>query len=287
MATINSGVQLKVYDCFCYFNEDLILELRLETLWDYVDYFVISEAVYTQVGDPKPLNFDLEKFSKYREKIRYLTVDHFPPGKQGFWQNENYQRNYLMNGLFDAHPDDLILVSDLDEIPRPELIKEYNPSKYKRGDFAQKGYAYLLNNLLFINGDQAIWQGSKITTYYYLSEFFKTVTAVRSYKSSGIFRSIKRAWFKKFSTQSLLDGGWHFSWMQKSERIVEKMMAIADQQAVRPEYKNLDYISQKIKAGEDLLNPSAKYIYEPVTMPNFPKFLVENKKIYLEWLRVD
>ena len=59
----------KIYDCFCYCNEDMFLELRFETLWDYVDYFVISEAVYTQVGNPKSLNFDINNFSKYQEKI--------------------------------------------------------------------------------------------------------------------------------------------------------------------------------------------------------------------------
>ena len=100
----------KIYDCFCYCNEDMLLELRFETLWDYVDYFVISEAVYTQVGNPKPLNFDINKFSKYQEKIRYLVVDRFPEGPMDFWKNENYQRNYLVNGLYDAQDQDWISV---------------------------------------------------------------------------------------------------------------------------------------------------------------------------------
>ncbi|ENG0234628.1 beta-1,4-mannosyl-glycoprotein beta-1,4-N-acetylglucosaminyltransferase, partial [Burkholderia multivorans] len=134
----------KIYDCFCYFNEDMLLELRLETLWDHVDYFVISEAVYTQTGNPKPLNFDIEKFAKYRDKIRYLTVDHFAPGARSAWKNENYQRNYLIHGLHDAQPDDWILVSDLDEIPHPATIRAYDP-RYRRGDFQQHAYAYFLN----------------------------------------------------------------------------------------------------------------------------------------------
>jgi beta-1,4-mannosyl-glycoprotein beta-1,4-N-acetylglucosaminyltransferase len=67
----------------------MLLGLRFETLWEYVDYFVISEAVYTQVGNPKPLNFDINNFSKYQEKIRYLVVDHFPDGPMDFWKNEN------------------------------------------------------------------------------------------------------------------------------------------------------------------------------------------------------
>ena len=106
----------KVYDCFCYFNEDLLLELRLETLWDEVDYFVICESVLTISGLPKPLYFDLENFQKYNSKIRHLVIRDYPFDTSDAWRNERWQRDYLINGLFDANPDDWILLSDVDEI---------------------------------------------------------------------------------------------------------------------------------------------------------------------------
>ncbi len=276
----------KIYDCFCYCNEDMLLELRFETLWDYVDCFVISEAVYTQVGNPKPLNFDIKKFAKYQDKIRYLVVDHFPEGPMDFWKNENYQRNYLINGLFDAKEEDWILVSDLDEIPRPEVIKQFNPNKYKRADFEQCAYVYRLNNLSVLpNNQPAFWPGSKITTFHHLKSFFKTVTAVRSFKSQGIFRSIHRTLFKKFHTQTIHDGGWHFTWMFTLENLILKMENIAEQAGNRAELKEPGYINQQINSGLDIVNPESRYLAQQVTLSQFPKYLVENQAKYSKWFR--
>lgn len=276
----------RVYDCFCYFNEDMILELRFETLWDYVDYFVISEAVYTQTGVPKALNFKIDKFYKYRDKIRYLVVDHYPPGEPNFWKNENYQRNYLINGLYDARDEDRILISDLDEIPRPETIAQYNPNKYKRGDFQQRAYAYRLNNLYVTNeGLPSFWYGSKITTFFYLKQFFKQTTAVRSYKSYGLLRAIKRTWFKKYHVQCIENGGWHFTWMLSLEKLILKMESIAEQQHNRPEFKEPGYIQHQIDAGLDVLNPHSQYQVRSVESPEFPEYLVNHREVYQNWFR--
>ena len=197
----------KIYDCFCYFNEDMLLEIRFETLYEYVDYFVICESIYTQTGIAKKLNFDISRFEKYKNKIRYLIIDYYPSGVADFWENERRQKNYLINGLFDAQCDYLIIFSDLDEIPKPELIKKYNPNRYKRGDFKQSAFAYKFNNLCLIDGKPLVWDGSKITTYAHLKNFFKNMAALRHYKSSGLFRGIKRFLFKKFNTQLFPGGG--------------------------------------------------------------------------------
>jgi len=275
----------KTYDCFCYFNEDMLLELRFETLWNYVDYFIISEAIYTQSGKPKPLNFKIEKFLKYKDKIRYLIVDHFPPGSMDFWKNENYQRNYLINGLYDANTDDWIIVSDLDEIPNPKLISTYDPKRFKRGDFQQRAYVYRLNNLsINKSSEPAIWQGSKITTYHYLLDFFKNITAVRSYKSIGLLRAIKRSWFMKYQTQKIMNGGWHFSWVFSSQSIILKMESIAEQNFVREEFKNIDYIESRINLGLDVLDRDCQYLPQTVSFEQFPPFLVEHTEKYKAWL---
>ncbi|AOI71085.1 beta-1,4-mannosyl-glycoprotein beta-1,4-N-acetylglucosaminyltransferase [Burkholderia ubonensis] len=275
----------KIYDCFCYFNEDMLLELRLETLWDHVDYFVISEAVYTQTGNPKPLNFDIEKFAKYRDKIRYLVVDHFAPGARSAWKNENYQRNYLIHGLHDAQPDDWILVSDLDEIPYPSTIRAYDP-RYRRGDFQQHAYAYFLNNqLVQDDGRPAIWAGSKITTMRQVERFFGNINAVRSYKSSGPLRSLRRAWFRRFEVQRLTPGGWHFTWVLSPEKILLKMESIADQAFVRDEHKDLAYIDAQIHSGRDLLNPNSRYVAQTPDSESFPPHLAAHRERYAQWLR--
>ncbi len=275
----------RIYDCFCYFNEDMILELRLETLWNHVDFFVISEAVYTQTGNLKPLNFDIGRFAKYKDKIRYLVVDHFPPGEQGFWKNENYQRNFVINGLFDASPDDWILVSDLDEIPRPETIASFDPTRYLRGDFQQRPYAYFLNNLAVEGDKPAKWPGSKVTTFRSLKAFFGNATAVRSYKSAGIFRSIKRSFFRQFQVQHIAEGGWHFTWIMKPEKIVLKMESIAEQEFVREERKDVRYIDSTIRSGRCVLNDKSRFQSQVVDRKQFPAYLVAHQADkYADWL---
>ena len=115
-----------IFDCVTYKNEDIILELRLNTLNEFVDKFIIVEATKNHAGKPKKLNFDIKKFEKFQKKIRYIIVDDMPEKVNSFyynrrWWHENivrdiHQRNQIMKGLQDAHDDDLIIISDIDEI---------------------------------------------------------------------------------------------------------------------------------------------------------------------------
>jgi len=281
-------VNKKVYDCFCYFNEDMLLQLRLETLWDYVDYFVISEASYSHTGIDRDVNFDRKKFSKYMSKIRYVRLDERPKGENDFWKNENFIRNNIINGLFDAEPDDLILISDLDEIPNPENIFLYDPDKYLRGDFCQNYYSYFFNNYWLGDVDKKgrlipnsnIWLGSKITTYHNLMNFFQgNATSVRSYKSTGLLRAIKRSWFRRRYTQTILDGGWHFTWIFSIEDIIKKLENTAHQEFNKSEYKDIDYIKSMIYNGKDFIKPNSRYIPQAID-DRFPKYLLDNIHIY-------
>lgn len=265
---------MKVYDCFCYFNEDLLLELRLKTLCEVVDYFVIVESAYTHSGLSKPLNFSIEKFKPYAGKIRYLISDECPGGTVDLWANENHQRNEIIRGLFDAKPDDLIIVSDLDEIPNPKSIHEYNPY-YKRGDFQQKYFSYYFNNQLIFPSKDKVWIGSKITTHKNFLDFFGSkANSVRSYKSKGVFRSLKRFIFKLLKVQKIRNGGWHFTWIMPIEGILEKMNATAHQENNRPEFRNPAYICNAIQTGKDVAVPYRRFRIVPIST-DFPKPLLE------------
>jgi hypothetical protein len=132
---------------------------------EQVDYFVIVESVKTISGKPKPLNFRIENFELYRDKIRYLVLSEYPFPTDDAWRNERYQRDFVTHGLFDAADEDWILVSDLDEIPRSEAIKQFDSRRFLRGDFMQNAYSYYLNNQCFIDGESVVWPGSKIVTY--------------------------------------------------------------------------------------------------------------------------
>ena len=114
----------RLYDCFTFFNELDILELRLRELDALVHRFVLVEANMTFTGNPKPLHFALNaaRFAAWIDKIIHIVVDDFPIGMTDPWQREAFQRNAIARGLAHAHPGDMVLVSDVDEIPKPEFL---------------------------------------------------------------------------------------------------------------------------------------------------------------------
>ena len=133
---------MAIYDCFQYFDEDLIVDLRLNILNKYVDYFVISESTKTHQGKNKEINFDVKKFSKFKDKIRFVVADYkneinFKKHTGGESPVEQHQRNSLINGLKNASSEDLIILSDSDEIPDLRKLPEIN-SKKKFIAFSQK-----------------------------------------------------------------------------------------------------------------------------------------------------
>ena len=121
-----------IYDCFIYFDEDMILDLRMNILNNHVDYFVIVESKYTHQGDIKGKNFDMSKFRKFEDKIIYL-YDEENFLREGGWQHEHekYQRNLILKALKNANQEDYIFISDLDEIPDPKKFNEIYATYFK------------------------------------------------------------------------------------------------------------------------------------------------------------
>ena len=155
---------MAIYDCFQYFDEDHILELRLNILDKYVDYFVISESTKTHQGKSKKINFDINKFKKFEHKIKFVVADYkkkidFKNHTGGESPVEQHQRNCLMEGIKNALPDDYIVLSDSDEIPDFTKIEDINLTK-KYLAFSQKMFMYKLN---LQNLNESNWIGSKIT----------------------------------------------------------------------------------------------------------------------------
>ena len=154
---------MNIYDAFMYFDEDILLDLRLNTLDKFVKKFVITEATYTHNGKKKKLNFDIDKFKKFKDKIIYIVVDEQPKNikklsskdsKEKYGEKlilngmarDYFQRDSLLKGLKEADREDLILISDLDEIPNLENIN-LNNIKNEIIIFEQKILYYKLNLL--------------------------------------------------------------------------------------------------------------------------------------------
>ena len=122
---------MKIYDCFQFFNEENILDLRLNILDEYVDFFVIAESTTDHQGNIKKLNFDINKFKKFQKKIIYVVVDDTAESikKPHLGQNslvERHQRNSIIRGLNNCSDDDLVIISDVDEIPDLSKLSLFN-----------------------------------------------------------------------------------------------------------------------------------------------------------------
>ena len=117
---------MKIYDCLPYCGEDLLLKIRFETLYKDIDKFVIVEGNKHFNGEKKPQLFDLQKFEKYKDKIKYYFIEDFPIHTGNNYEYEDYQRNQIKRGFDGLDAEDLILLSDVDEIPNLKNKKFLN-----------------------------------------------------------------------------------------------------------------------------------------------------------------
>lgn len=123
------GREPKIYDCFLFFNELALLDIRLHELYDHVDKFVLVEATETFRGNPKPLYYESNKhlFKKFADKIVHIIVeDHMEASSP--WDREAFHRDQIKRGLTDCHPEDIILIGDVDEIVRSSILSQIKQS---------------------------------------------------------------------------------------------------------------------------------------------------------------
>ena len=209
---------MAIYDCFQYFNEDHIVELRLNILDKFVDYFVISESNKTHQGKPKKINFDIKNFTKFKNKIIFIEADYkdeinFDNHTGGESPIEQHQRNSLMEGIKDASSEDLIILSDSDEIP--DLTKLSKVKNKKFTAFSQKMFMYKLN---LQNLNESNWIGSKICLKKHLPKPQKLRDL--KFKNYPFWRIDKR-------NLQIINGGWHFSYMHTPAQILNKIKSFS------------------------------------------------------------
>jgi beta-1,4-mannosyl-glycoprotein beta-1,4-N-acetylglucosaminyltransferase len=225
---------MKIFDCFMYFDEEQVLDLRLNVLYKDVDYFVIVESIYNHKGEKRDLLFDIQKFQKFSDKIIYLIYDKIPKlvkpinnsenenDKDGKYimnalYRENAQRNYILEGLKNAKKDDLILISDVDEIPKLSSIN-LNYIKDEIILFKQDMFYYKYNLAL----PNFKWTGTKAVKKKRLisPQWLRNVKDRKyPYYRIDTFFSDK----KYMHIKIINDGGWHFSNIKSPEMIEHKL----------------------------------------------------------------
>lgn len=272
-----------VYDCIPFFNELDILNLRLHILSPLVDKFIIEESTVTFSGEPKELCFEKNKelFREFLPKIEYIVVDN-SPADASTHERDRFQKNALEKGLKDAGDEDVIILSDVDEIPNPKvlekLIAEFDPDKVYH--LAQRMFYCYLNmeevsgKLLSITGefpgiDRRMWLGTKV--------FSK-----RSIPAEGIIL-LREASVTAPNAVRVADGGWHFGYMgSRQESDVSKRIGTKVVAAAHQEYNKQDILAEardRLLLGQDMFGRDAKF--ERVEIDeSYPKYLLEHLDEY-------
>jgi len=295
---------MKIIDCFNYFDEDMLLDLRLNILNKHVFKFIICEANYSHKGVSKKLNFDIKNFKKFKDKIIYIPLEEQPSNLKKIADSdddnvknskiienclirEELQRNYVMNKISKFDDQDLIIYGDLDEIPNLENFVYKN----KISLFCQKMFYYKFN--LIYPGHQ--WFGTKACKKKHLisPQLLRFIKSKKYpfWRIDTIFSKLKY-----INMNIIYDGGWHFCNIRNPEELHYKMQNFAH---------HLEYDSSGIKV-EDLREKisNRKVFYDhaadktdidkykssinlEVVQDKFlPRFLVENKDFYKEWFEV-
>lgn len=259
---------MKIIDTFTFFNELMLLDVRLNVLHEHVDEFVLVEATRSHQNKPKPLFYEENKhlFDKFNHKITHIVVDRFP--EHTYWSHENYQRDVIASSLSHLDNNDIVFISDLDEIWNPEILlptiaKEVSSDKIYRW---QSLVCYFYFNLV-------AWHSNWIQPMYMKYSFLKKLTEQGYTISKDILRGRDQS-SKPQLDNIVIDGiaGWHFSY---TEDPIYKL-----QNFLHSELRNMseEEINDSILKG---VNPFHKYCNMRTIQPSeleshLPKYIWNN-----------
>ena len=287
-----------------YFDEDVILDLRLNILNPFIDYFVIVESTFNHKGEKRKLKFDINKYKKFENKIIYLIFDKEPSGIEKVFDTdnegevsrklilnaasrENGQRNFISKGLERANEKDLILISDVDEIPNLEKIN-WNTLKNQIVLFKQDMFYYKLNLRL----PDLIWSGSKACRKKYL----KSPQWLRNVKDKkySFFRLDTLFSEKKYiNIKFINNGGWHFSNIKTAAEIEYKLKSYLhhrefdlnpiSESEIEDIIKNKQAIYDlKVDKKINKIGSGNKLVEHPLN--KLPSYILENIDKYKDWI---
>ena len=295
---------MKIFDCFMYFDEDVVLDLRLNYLSKYIDKFVIIESRYNHKGEKREPQFNLKKLQKFKEKIIYILIDKEPDGIEEVNDNdgheeksrkfilnaikrENFQRNIISQGVVDADDNDWILVSDLDEIPNLEKndLKTFESPLV----FFKQHMIYYKFNLMLENYS---WLGTKACK----KKNLKTPQWLRNIKDRSYPWWRIDTYFsnvKYINIKIIEQGGWHFSYIKNPEDIEKKLKSYLH-------HREYDVNPIGVESIREMIN-NKKTIYDlkadkrsnkfggnnkliKINLGLLPDYISENKDKFSKWI---
>ena len=295
---------MKIFDCFMYFDEELVLDLRLNILYQDVDYFVIVESIYDHKGERRDLLFDIQKFQKFRDKIIYLVYDEIPDLVESIndtddekekdrkyimnaLYRENTQRDFILEGLNNADNNDLILISDVDEIPKLSSLN-FNQIDDEIILFKQDMFYYKYNLAL----PNFKWTGTKATK----KNRLKSPQWLRNVKDKKypFYRIDTMFSDKKYTNIKIIkDGGWHFTNIKTPKMIQHKLKSYLHHREFDQASLSILEINELVEKKQALYDLGADkrnnkvgngLILENFEMKKLPDYIINNLEKYKSWL---
>jgi beta-1,4-mannosyl-glycoprotein beta-1,4-N-acetylglucosaminyltransferase len=295
---------MKIYDCFMYFDEEIVVDVRLNTLNEFVDYFVIVESKFTHKGDLRNLKFNHKKFEKFKDKIIYLIYDEVPKEIEKISKEdsegeksrkyifnagyrENGQRNYIQNGLSGADKDDLILISDVDEIPNLSGLN-FNNIKGKIVLFKQDMFYYKFNLRL----PNLIWTGTKACKKKILlsPQWLRNIKD-RKYSFFRVDTFFSKTKYMNIEIKN--DGGWHFSNIKTAKEIEHKLRSYLHHREFDEQPLSVSEIDKIIKNKQAIYDLKVDKtvnkigngnILEKFEINKLPNYIQTNQNSFKEWI---
>ena len=296
---------MRIFDCFMFYDEEVVLDIRLNSLKNSVDCFVIVESKYYHNGKKRDLKFDINKYSKLKDKIIYIVQDEEPSNLEQIKKNdeeslitqkiisnahkrENFQRNLINKGLDKANEDDLIMISDVDEIPN---LKDLNVARVnnKIVIFEQNIFYYKLNRYL----EGFTWHGTKACK----KKNLKSPQWIRNIKNKNFSFWRLDTFFSetKYINKIFIEnGGWHFSNLKNPADVEKKLKSYLHHRDFEVEKIDLKEISKSMKNNETIYDMFAdktekKFSENKRKLSLYPKnelpqYILNNESKFKDWL---
>ena len=290
---------MKIFDCTTYYDEELIMDIRFNTLNDQVEKFIVVESLFSHSGKKKKLNFNINNYSKFKDKIIYIVIEKEPDNLKNSNQLSQSDKrmnslkrieqsyDYMLNGIKDLGEDDLVILSDNDEIPNLRS-DQFLRSKKNIIIFKQLLFYYKFN----LNYENLTWFGSKACR----KKKLKSMSWLRNLKNKEYpwWRvDVMFSNFKQRDLEIVNDGGWHFTNIKTPEKLLEKLKNFGHHDEFDESGIDLNFIKSKIENKEvfydhflDKKNPNkwrSNYKLKKVSNSILPDYIIKNHQKYKNW----
>ena len=264
----------KIFDCVTFFDNNFMFDLRYNILKDVVDFFIVCESNYDHKGNKKKINFIRDK-NFNQDKIKYFVLEKPFPKNTNTWENQAIQREYLLSCTDLAEQEDYIFFSDPDEIPKPEILINFELKK-KYGIFMQKCFNYKFN---LYNSYESPWEGTRVCK----KKNLKSIDFMRQkIKSKNLDYKFFRI-DKEKNIQIYSDAGWHFNNILSPEEISLKLKTFAHSEFSDEKFSSITVIEDKIRKRIDLFDRGHKYTKIEID-EKFPKEIKNNLDKFREFI---